>query len=476
MSGISRLRMNPRVTAALVGIGLLIGAASSATAQEQTIHERMFHSRAVEAVVWAMPLLNFKGYRDGHASVGVGYNDIAYHSKIQDWKFQTATPNNTTPYVNCYWSIKDGPMVVEIPPSADGIGIFGTIMDAWQRPLEDVGAAGRDRGRGAKYLMVPPGYDGPLLPKALVYEQRTNHGFAVLRPIIPDASPENLAKAAEFAKRIKVYPLAYADNPPQNNYIDIYGKLNEMTPVLDGGIFAEIHEILQEEVVQEQNMAMMGLLARIGIKKGEPFKPDAKAQAIFDKAGPDALQYMIEQYHRFLNPWMYEGKLWSTLTPAGEIETDWSYEFPSYFDYHARGSLYYAIITSVKNYGTATFYLDLAETPDGEWLDGSKNYKLVVPPDVPVRDFWAVTVYDLETASYVREVSKGSVDSNQADLEKNGDGSIDVYFGPKAPAGKEANWIPTKPGRRFFLLFRFYGPEPGVFDGSFELNDIERMD
>ena len=135
----------------------------SVQAKAQTIHDRMFHSRAIEAVVWAMPLLNFKGMRDGHASVGVGYNDIAYHSKIQDWKFQTAMPNNTTPYVNFYWSIKDGPMVVEIPPSADGVGIFGTIMDAWQRPLDDVGAAGRDRGRDAKYLLVPPGYDGPLL-------------------------------------------------------------------------------------------------------------------------------------------------------------------------------------------------------------------------------------------------------------------------------------------------------------------------
>ncbi len=109
-------------------------------------------------------------------------------------------------------------------------------MDAWQRPIDDVGAAGRDKGRGAKYILVPKGYDGPLSPNALVYTQRTNHGFVVLRAIIPDASPENLAKAVDFAKRIKVYPLAYADNPPENNYVDIYGKLNEMTPVLDGGV------------------------------------------------------------------------------------------------------------------------------------------------------------------------------------------------------------------------------------------------
>ena len=128
----------------------------------------------------------------------------------------------------------------------------------------------------------------------------------------------------------------------------------------------------------------------------------------------------------------------------------------------------------MKNYGAATFYLDLAETPDGEWLDGGKNYKLVVPPNVPVRDFWAITTYDLETASYIREVDRGSIDSNMKELQHNADGSVDIYFGPSAPEGKESNWLPTDPNRRFFLLFRAYGPEPGIFDvNSFQLNDIE---
>jgi hypothetical protein len=138
--------------------------------------------------------------------------------------------------------------------------------------------------------------------------------------------------------------------------------------------------------------------------------------------------------------------------------------------------VFYAIISSVKSYGSATFYLDIAETPDGEWLDGSRNYKLLVPPNVPVNDFWAVTVYDLETASYLRNVPKSSIDFSLDGLNKNQDGGVDMYFGPRAPAGKEANWIPSTEGRRFFLLFRFYGPKPGVFEGSFELNDIERVD
>ena len=441
--------------------------------QKADVHDRMHYHRAIDAAVWAMPLMNFKGYRDALADAGVGPNDIGYFSKLQDWKFQTATPNNTTPYIMTYWNMKDGPIVVELPPSTKDVGLFGTLLDAWQRPLDDVGTLGRDKGQGATYLLVPPGYNGKLLSKALVYEQRTNHGWIVLRPIIKGATPENLAKAAEFVKKINIYPLSKASNPPKMKFVDLYGKLLEMTPVLDGNIYREIHEMLKEEPVEKQNLAMMGLLARIGIRIDEPYKPDAKTQAIFDKAAPEALQYMIEEYHRNLNPWFYEGKKWSSLSPAGEIETDWSYEFPSYFDYHARGSLYYAIITSVKNYGKATFYLDLAETPDGQWLDGSKDYKLVMPPNVPVRNFWAITTYDLETASYIRKMKKSSVDNTQKSLQKNDDGSVVIYFGPKAPKGKESNWLPTDPKRRFFLLSRFYGPEPALLDGSFELNDIE---
>jgi hypothetical protein len=347
-------------------------------------------------------------------------------------------------------------------------------MDAWQRPLDDVGAKGRDRGRGAKYLLVPPNYDGPLLPNALVYEQETYYGWTALRPIMAGgATPENLAKATALTKQIKIYPLAKADNPPKMKFVDLYGKLLEMTPKLDGSIYREIHEMIQEEVVLDRDLAMMGLLSRIGIKKGEPYKPDAKLQAMFDQAGPEALQFMIEQYHRDLNPWMWEGKKWSMLVPTGAGETEWTYEFPSFYDYHARGALFYAIITSVKNYGTATFYLDCAETADGEWLDGSKNYKLVMPPNVPVRDFWAITTYDLETASYIRNMEKSSIDSSMKEVKKNADGSVDIYFGPKPPKGKESNWLPTDPKRRFFLLSRFYGPKPGLFDKSFELNNIE---
>ncbi|MEX0286010.1 MAG: DUF1214 domain-containing protein [Paracoccaceae bacterium] len=118
----------------------------------------------------------------------------------------------------------------------------------------------------------------------------------------------------------------------------------------------------------------------------------------------------------------------------------------------------------------------MAETPDGEWLDGGRNYRLRMPANVPVRDFWSITTYDLVTASYLRDINPSTIDSTMPDVVKNDDGSVDIYFGPTAPEGKESNWLPTDPDRRFFLLARFYGPEPSILDSSFELNDMERMD
>ncbi len=441
-----------------------------------SLADRMTYHRAIDAAVWAMPLTNFKGYRDALAGAGVGPGDVGYYSKLQDWKLQLATPNNTTPYIFSYWNLGDGPVVAEIPPSEETVKVFGTIMDAWQRPLDDVGALGRDGGRGAKYLMVPPNYDGPLLPNALVYELETFHGWMALRPIMAgDPTPENLAEATALTKKIKIYPISEATRPPEMKFVDLYGTLLEMIPKVGGNVYREIHEIIQEEVVLDRDLSMMGMLARLGIKKGEPFEPDAKLQAMFDQAGPEALQYMIEQYHRELNPWFYEGKMWSVLVPPGAGETELTYEFPSFYDYLARGALYYAVVSSAKNYGDATFYLDLAETPDGEWLDGGKSYRLVMPPNVPVRDFWAITTYDLETAAYLRDLEPSSIDSKMKDVEKNADGSVDIYFGPEPPEGKESNWLPTDPERRYFLLARFYGPEPALFDRSFELNDMELL-
>jgi hypothetical protein len=242
-----------------------------------------------------MPLMNFKAMRDGHKrDAGIGYNVVAYNSKVQDWRLQITTPNNTTPYVMAFWNVEDGPVVIEIPATAEGVGLFGVIMDSWQRPLEDVGAKGKDQGLGGKYLIMPPNFRGSLPIKGYIpLHQKTNLGYFILRPIIADTSPENLKKTEAFVKKIKIYSLSKADNPPQTKFVDTYGKSLNALPDFDASFFKNLHEIVQEEVVLEQDLAIMGLLNGIGIRKGMPYDPDKETLTIFDSAAKDALQYLV---------------------------------------------------------------------------------------------------------------------------------------------------------------------------------------
>jgi hypothetical protein len=460
-----------------------IGAANSeAASANQTditkLKERIMHSRAFETVMWSVPLMNYKAMRDGYKEgAGVGYNDVAYHSKIQTWELEIPTGNNTTPYVIAYWTVKDGPVVVEIPPSTKDVSLFGALMDSWQRPIGDVGPAGRDGGRGGKYLILPPDYQGILPVGYLVLHQKTFEGYFLLRPVITDTSESNLKKAEQFANQIKIYPLAKAENPPNTKYVDCYRKRVHAIMDFDASYFDSLHEILQQEYIEEKDIAILGLADAIGIRKGDAFKPGDTAKKILDSAAKEAHQYLINLFFDELGPVFYDDQQWFTLNLYGTVETGFSFTHPAFVDLDTRAALYYGIFSSVERLGAATFYFVSAKDAAGAWLNGGEDYKLTVPADVPAKQFWSVIVHDVETAAWFTDlpINKEGVASFTEGLEQNPDGSVDVYFGPKAPNGKEANWLPTVPGKRFFLIFRFYGPEPSFFNKSWKLNDVKKL-
>jgi len=439
------------------------------------IDERMINRRAIEVIVWSQPLMNYKAMRDAFFAIGGNYNDVTYYSQLQNWKWQIATPNSTTPYIMTFWNLKDGPVVVEIPASTSDVGIFGTLMDSWQRPLEDVGAKGKDGGRGGKYVILPPDYRGPLLPGSFTLQSPTYQGYSIMRPILKSPNPKNLAKAAAFVKNLKVYPLADVGKKAKTRHIDIYDKNFEGITKWDASYFESLNDILQEEKIEERDLGYWGMAATLGIQKDVPYKADAKRKKLLDEAAAEALEFMIHQYHEVLIPPYYAGKQWTTTATPGVFETTFSWIYPNRIAIDERGTQYYAVCTSVKNFGAATFYLDLSLDSKGQWMDGAKDYKLVVPANVPVRNFWSVEVYDVDTAAWLRGVERTGRDSTKPELKLNQDGSVDLYFGPKAPKGKASNWIPTLPGKRFFLLFRFYGPEKAVFDKSWQLSDIKEV-
>jgi len=440
------------------------------------VKDRMVERRAIEAAVWGMPIVNFQAMRDGlKRDAGVGYNDVAYNSKVQTWRLRTTTNNNTTPYIFIFWNVKNGPVVVDIPPSSKDVGLFGTLMDAWQRPLEDVGAKGKDQGRGAKYLIVPPGYQGPYPDGYITLPQQTFNGYTLMRPIIADASDENLKSAAAYVKTVKVYPFARADNPPKTKYIDIYDKdINGITE-FDASFYERLNMMVQEEPIESKDLAMMGLLKAIGIEKGVPYAPDSERKKILDAAGAEAHEYLLDQYVNGIIPPFYGKQKWSSAVPPGGIPSGLEWDFPGYLDVDGRGALYYAVYTSVKNLGAATFYLMTAKDESGQYLDGGKNYKLSLPKDVPARNFWSVIAYDSANATWFENQPKAGVASSDKGVKVKGDGTIDIYFGPKAPAGEQANWVPTTPKNNYWLYFRFYGPEPAVFTKSWQLPDLEEV-
>jgi hypothetical protein len=140
-----------------------------------------------------------------------------------------------------------------------------------------------------------------------------------------------------------------------------------------------------------------------------------------------------------------------------------------------RGMAYSYAYIGIKRLGAGQFYSISIRDKYGDAFDGAKTYRLNVPPNVPVDQYWSVTAYDRETHALIKGMPRASRASNVSDIAKNADGSVDIYFGPKPPDGKDSNWVPTDPERKFELMARFYGPKKEFFDKVWKLPDAEKL-
>jgi hypothetical protein len=166
---------------------------------------------------------------------------------------------------------------------------------------------------------------------------------------------------------------------------------------------------------------------------------------------------------------------WAVPVPPVATATAFSFEQPNYLDVDARGIGYFSFYAPPKKLGAATFYLGTFMDAKGDLLRGEESYKLHVPPNVPAQQFWALTLYDRETCGFIRDMPRAGLDSYDEKMQKNADGSVDIYVGLRPPAGKEANWIQTASGRGWFPFFRLYGPERPFFEKAWKLPDIEHV-
>ncbi|KRR00790.1 DUF1254 domain-containing protein [Bradyrhizobium valentinum] len=456
---------------AVVALALL-GLAGSAFAQTPQ-SDRLKHSRAVEAVIWGMPAVNFDRMLQAAVANGAKPNQVIYWSRPLNWQNQTLTPNPDTIYLNPFYDTRSGPVVLEIPPAEGDAVIVGSADNAWQNALEDVGPAGADKGKGSKYLITPPGYKGGPLDGYIHLPSDTYQGFVILRSNFKSRSDADIAAAVAYGKRIKIYPLG--GSPEGTVYVDVYDKPFDATIPYDWRFFESLHRFVQVEPWLERDKVMIDLLQSIGIEKGKPFNPDAKTKTVFEQAAREARAEIDLRYAGLFVPPYFNGTHWAVPASASVVEgMGTGFADPNSYPVTGRAVSYAMGYFSAKRLGAGQFYLMSIQDRDGRQLDGQQTYRLTVPANAPVTQYWSATAYDRETHALIRETSRSSRASNSPDVRKNADGSVDIHFGPRAPAGKEANWVPTN-GRDFEVLFRLYGPEKPLFEKTWVLPDIEKV-
>src|SRR5262249_42948348 len=258
------------------------------------LKDELLFQRATQTYLWALPLINTLGMKVGsEKTFGAGYNVLPVWKKRLDAKTLVTTPNSDVIYAMSYLHLgKDGPMVFEAPP-----GLQGILLDFWQRPIPgptidghaffgDVGLPGPDAGKGGKFLILPPGYDKPVPEGYFVYRSATNNVFVFLRSFYQD--PNNLKPAVDLMEAAKVYPLGKQASAKPIQYPDASGVPVNLLPPSDGSAFDQLKALVDSEGSDVAAPDWMGMLAAIGIVKGQPFNPDAATRTILDQAARTA--------------------------------------------------------------------------------------------------------------------------------------------------------------------------------------------
>ncbi|WP_222435026.1 DUF1254 domain-containing protein [Falsiphaeobacter marinintestinus] len=434
----------------------------------QKIYDQIDFQRAVESVLMTTPGASLQGFRKGMQEFGPDNETAVIWTQRMDSKVQLLTPNTTVVYVFMWMDTSDGPLVMEVPPN-----VLGIIDDHWFRYVTDFGNAGPDKGQGGKYVLLPPGYEGEVPEGHFAAPSTTYGNWLVMRGYLENGSPDPAVQ--RIKDQFRVYPLG-SDDTDQLNMVDVSGKVFNTIHPSDIQYFHELNEIVQEEPNAAQSPEILGLLASIGIEKGKPFNPDERMTAILTEAanvGSAAARVMLYRSRDPEAP-IYENSGWEA--PWVGNSSTFERDGVRLLDARTRFHMYATGITpAMVNpvVGKGSQYIAGMRDADGNSLDGSKTYKVTLPPNVPAKDFWAFTLYNVQTRSMLQtDTLYPEISSADGKVQPNADGSFDIYFGPSAPEGKESNWIQTVPDMGWHMLFRLYGPEQSWFDRTWRPSEI----
>ncbi len=438
----------------------------------QTVYDNLDFMRGVEVFLNTVPPASLVAMRAGLRELGAFDGTIAVFEDLMDSKSLFLTPNTESIYTGTWLDLSNGPIVVESPPNTLGI-----VDDFWFRYVADLGNAGPDRGQGGKFLFLPPGYDGPVPDDYFVYRSPTYGNLLMWRGFLVDGDPRPAVESIK--EHARIYPLAQASNPPEQRFVNVSGREINTIHANDFEFFEEVNQVVQEEPTQSIDPETLGLLASIGIEKGQPFAPDARMRGILTDAAAvaNATARALLFDPREPGAFLYENSAWFTAFIGGSHE--WLADGARLLDARSMFFYYATMVTPAmvaQMVGLGSQYAAATRDAEGNGLDGSKSYKLTLPPDAPVADFWSIVVYDNQTRSMLQTDQQFPSLNSERGVQPNADGSYDVYFGPEAPEGMESNWIQTVPGNGWNTLLRLYGPLEPWFEKTWRPGEIELVE
>ncbi len=449
----------------------------------QRLYDEMDFQRAVQAMIWAEPAINNILFLRAMEKAGVTNLGAMVYNERMHPGHEVLTPNQSVVYLYDNINLKETGPVVYITPEAP---INGGFFDMWMRPVYDFGTVGPKQGKGDKILLIPPGYKGKIPAGYQVVQPKTYQIFSIARlSVSEDMTPE---KATSIFHNIQTYKLSDIDTKPTKALVLMGdpargGKEFRMNRPTGIEYWKLVNYLVQEEVVEDRDRITLGTLAGIGIEKGKPFRPVSRMEKILSEAETMGKMMMVNEAFspRYatdgVEKELYKGRKWENiqLMPSMEQESEnYTYVIPRMIGFYQANGAQFAWNPRDFPPGFGQKYAAAYLDKEGNWLKGEITYRLNVPANVPVADFWAVTVYDVETRALIESPQRISeINSNVSKLKANQDGSIDLYFGPEAPIGMESNWIQTIPGKAWFVYFRWYGPTKEYYDKSWSLPDFE---
>lgn len=486
------------------------GVPDNATAQK--LFDELDYVHAVEAFINGYAAVNQLAIRKGFIAAGINDNDVIATSGFMNAKSLFLTANADTYYIWSYLDLSKGPLVVETPPNTLGI-----IDDMWWNWVADVGNAGPDRGLGGKYLLLPPGYNGGVPEGGYYVRKSRTYQVAFLARLFlgQDQDPKPIDELVK--KTLKIYryqpggegssvagylsgqgQLGALGKPTSPKFVEGTGLVMNTIPPSDFSYWEMLNEAVQSQPAEAMDPEIAGQIAAIGIVKGKPFNPDARMRKILTEAlavGNAAGRAMSLGgrpsegfgYYGADSKWvngLFVGG-YEFMTPPPEITKDGVKPYPSdgARKLNARIWMFYsvtgitpAMCMRLENVGSQ--YVEGFRDSQGRPFDGSKTYKVTLPPNIPAAKFWSLTAYDNQTRSMLDTPQlyprAGSQSFPSPAAEPNADGSATVYFAPTQPADvKRGNWIQTDPKKGWFTILRLYSPLQPFFDKSWRPSDIE---